>query len=116
VDLATGTPIRKPPVRRYEHPKPGALAHVDIKKLGRIPRRRRMARARQPDLVVPRLRRKQGQAVFSGLRRRRSPGCVGDRAEAPDSSAALTAKSDPQLLGRQHEEALSLDHRQHTWK
>jgi transposase InsO family protein len=37
VDLATGAPIRKPPVRRYEHPHPGDLVHVDIKKLGRIP-------------------------------------------------------------------------------
>lgn len=37
VDLATGQPIRKPPVRRYEHPHPGDLVHVDVKKLGRIP-------------------------------------------------------------------------------
>jgi transposase InsO family protein len=37
VDLATGQPIRKQPVRRYEHPNPGDLVHVDIKKLGRIP-------------------------------------------------------------------------------
>jgi transposase InsO family protein len=37
LDLATGEPIRKPLVRRYEWPKPGDLVHVDIKKLGRIP-------------------------------------------------------------------------------
>jgi transposase len=37
LDLATGQPIRKEPVRRYEHPHPGDLVHVDIKKLGRIP-------------------------------------------------------------------------------
>ncbi len=37
MDLATGQPIRKPPVRRYEHPHPGDLVHVDVKKLGRIP-------------------------------------------------------------------------------
>jgi pimeloyl-ACP methyl ester carboxylesterase len=32
VDRATGEPIR-----RYEHPHPGALVHVDVKKLGNIP-------------------------------------------------------------------------------
>jgi transposase InsO family protein len=37
VDLATGQPIRKEKPRRYEHPEPGDLVHVDIKKLGRIP-------------------------------------------------------------------------------
>jgi transposase InsO family protein len=37
LDLATGQPIRKQPVRRYEWPHPGDLVHVDIKKLGRIP-------------------------------------------------------------------------------
>ena len=37
LDLATGEPIRKEPVRRYEWPRPGQLVHVDIKKLGRIP-------------------------------------------------------------------------------
>jgi len=37
LDLATGEPIRKQPVRRYEWPHPGDLVHVDIKKLGRIP-------------------------------------------------------------------------------
>jgi len=37
LDLATGEPIRKQPVQRYEHPHPGDLVHVDIKKLGRIP-------------------------------------------------------------------------------
>ena len=37
LDLATGQPLRKGPVRRYEHPNPGDMVHVDIKKLGRIP-------------------------------------------------------------------------------
>jgi transposase InsO family protein len=37
LDLATGQPIRKEPVRRYEWPEPGDMVHVDIKKLGRIP-------------------------------------------------------------------------------
>jgi len=37
LDLATGEPIRKPPVQRYEYDHPGELVHVDIKKLGRIP-------------------------------------------------------------------------------
>jgi transposase len=37
LDLATGQPIRKQPVVRYEHERPGDLVHVDIKKLGRIP-------------------------------------------------------------------------------
>ena len=32
LDRATGAPIR-----RYEHPYPGALVHIDIKKLGNIP-------------------------------------------------------------------------------
>jgi transposase InsO family protein len=32
VDRATGEPIR-----RYEHPYPGAMIHVDVKKLGNIP-------------------------------------------------------------------------------
>jgi transposase InsO family protein len=29
--------VRRPAPRRYEHPAPGDLVHVDIKKLGRIP-------------------------------------------------------------------------------
>jgi transposase InsO family protein len=37
LDLATGQPIRKEPVHRYEWPHPGDMVHVDIKKLGRIP-------------------------------------------------------------------------------
>lgn len=37
VDQATGLPVRRPKPRRYEHPAPGDLVHVDIKKLGRIP-------------------------------------------------------------------------------
>jgi hypothetical protein len=32
LDRATGAPVR-----RYEHPTPGALVHVDVKKLGNIP-------------------------------------------------------------------------------
>jgi transposase InsO family protein len=32
VDRATGEPIR-----RYEHPRPGDLIHVDVKKLGKVP-------------------------------------------------------------------------------
>ena len=34
--LAALTPV--PPARRYEHPRPGALVHLDIKPLGRIVR------------------------------------------------------------------------------
>ena len=30
-------------IRRYEHDKPGAMIHVDVKKLGNIPPRRRLA-------------------------------------------------------------------------
>jgi len=37
IDRATGLPIRREPVVRYEHPAPGDLIHVDIKKLGNIP-------------------------------------------------------------------------------
>ena len=37
LDQATGLPVRKPTVRRYEAAEPGDLVHVDIKKLGRIP-------------------------------------------------------------------------------
>jgi len=37
LDKATGLPVRRPKPVRYEHPNPGDLVHVDIKKLGRIP-------------------------------------------------------------------------------
>ena len=37
VDQTSGLPVRRPKPRRYEHPAPGDLVHVDIKKLGRIP-------------------------------------------------------------------------------
>lgn len=37
LDQASGLPVRRPKPRRYEHPAPGDLVHVDIKKLGRIP-------------------------------------------------------------------------------
>lgn len=37
LDQATGLPVRRRPVRRYEKTRPGELVHVDIKKLGRIP-------------------------------------------------------------------------------
>jgi transposase InsO family protein len=36
-DPATGTRVKHLDKRRYEHPTPGDLIHVDIKKLGRIP-------------------------------------------------------------------------------
>ena len=42
LDRPTGRVIR----RRYEHPRPGDLLHMDVKKLGRIPPRRRLARPR----------------------------------------------------------------------
>ena len=39
VDPITGEPVRtsRRPANRYEHPTPGAMIHVDVKKLGRIP-------------------------------------------------------------------------------
>ncbi len=37
LDQATGLPVRRPSVNRYEKSRPGELVHVDIKKLGRIP-------------------------------------------------------------------------------
>ena len=37
IDQATGLPVRRPAVNRYEASAPGELVHVDIKKLGRIP-------------------------------------------------------------------------------
>lgn len=37
LDQASGLPVRRPKPHRYEHPLPGDLVHVDIKKLGRIP-------------------------------------------------------------------------------
>jgi Integrase core domain/leucine-zipper of insertion element IS481 len=37
LDQTSGLPVRRPRPRRYEHPAPGDLVHVDIKKLGRIP-------------------------------------------------------------------------------
>lgn len=43
VDRATGEPVR-----RYEHPHPGSLVHVDVKKDREHPRRRRLALRRSP--------------------------------------------------------------------
>lgn len=37
LDQTSGLPVRRPKPHRYEHPVPGDLIHVDIKKLGRIP-------------------------------------------------------------------------------
>ena len=37
IDQATGLPVRRARPVRYEHPHPGDLVHVDIKKQGRIP-------------------------------------------------------------------------------
>ena len=37
LDQNTGLVVRRPKPHRYEHPVPGDLVHVDIKKLGRIP-------------------------------------------------------------------------------
>ena len=37
IDQATGLPVRRPRLVRYEKVAPGELVHVDIKKLGRIP-------------------------------------------------------------------------------
>ncbi|HTY27081.1 MAG TPA: IS481 family transposase [Mycobacterium sp.] len=37
LDQNTGLPVRRPAPQRYEHPAPGDLVHVDVKKLGRIP-------------------------------------------------------------------------------
>lgn len=46
IDQATGLPVRKPRIVRYEKHIPGELVHVDIKKLGRIPRWWWVARSR----------------------------------------------------------------------
>lgn len=37
LDQNTGLAVRRPAPRRYEHPTPGDLIHIDITKLGRIP-------------------------------------------------------------------------------
>lgn len=39
IDPVTGEPVRwsRRSPNRYEHPTPGALIHVDVKKLGRVP-------------------------------------------------------------------------------
>ena len=37
IDRVTGLAVRRPKPVRYEHPNPGDLVHVDIKKQGRIP-------------------------------------------------------------------------------
>jgi transposase InsO family protein len=37
LDQASGLPVRRAKPVRYEHPYPGDLVHVDVKKLGRIP-------------------------------------------------------------------------------
>ena len=57
VDRATGEPVR-----RYEHPHPGAMIHVDVKKLGQHPRRRWLA-----------LRRAASKETGTGLRPPASP-------------------------------------------
>jgi len=44
-DPATGTRVRRTRPVRYERDAPGDLVHVGIKKLGRIRRRRRLARS-----------------------------------------------------------------------
>ena len=35
IDRASGLPVRRPNPVSYEHPHPGNLVHLDIKKLGR---------------------------------------------------------------------------------
>lgn len=47
-DRATGEPVR-----RYEHPQPGDLIHVDVTKFGKHPRRRWMALRRQGTGTAP---------------------------------------------------------------
>jgi transposase InsO family protein len=37
IDLNTGLAVRKVKPLRYEHPNPGDLVHIDVKKLGKIP-------------------------------------------------------------------------------
>ena len=37
LDQVSGLPVRRARPRRYEHPAPGDLIHLDVKKLGRIP-------------------------------------------------------------------------------
>jgi Integrase core domain/leucine-zipper of insertion element IS481 len=37
LDQASVLPVRRARPHRYEHPKPGVLVHIDVKKLGRIP-------------------------------------------------------------------------------
>ena len=37
LDQNSGLPVRRSKPRRYEHPTPGDMVHLDIKKLGRIP-------------------------------------------------------------------------------
>ncbi len=56
VDRATGEPVR-----RYEHDHPGAMLHVDVKKLGQHPRWRRLA-LRRPTTRREEPRRDPGQA------------------------------------------------------
>lgn len=51
IDQATGLPVRRPVVTRYERDHPGELIHGDIKKQGRIPSgggHRVLGRARAP--------------------------------------------------------------------
>ena len=49
-------------IRRYEHDRPGSLLHVDVKKLGNIRRRRRLA-LRRPPAGQAQSRRHAGQAA-----------------------------------------------------
>ncbi len=80
-DPITGEPVRRHPSGvRYERRAPGDLLHVDVKKLGRVARRRPVAAARaprgrpRPHGPWPRARlrlpaRRRGRPLPAGLRR-----------------------------------------------
>lgn len=76
LDQNTGLAVRRPKPVRYEHDAPGDLVHVDIKKLGRIRRRRRPPQTRTPRRQAQQQTPRSGLCVHSSRRRRPLPARV----------------------------------------
>ena len=91
LDQATGLPVRRQKPIRYEHPAPGDLVHVDIKKQGRIPDgggHRKFGRK-----FVP------AQLFFKGPRSSTMPSMTTPGSPTPRSSA-MRRKTPPPGSGR----------------
>ncbi len=71
LDQATGLPVRRPRPVRYEKTRPGQLAHIDIKKQGRIPDGggwRAHGRGSAPDRAAGAARDRAGRAGAAASR------------------------------------------------